>query len=149
MPRQRKVNGHVKSFTSLKLFKESERYYDFTEANYKNTMERGEAWGSGRELIGYTRGRLKPEGNLKFHIDEWAKFRDSLGPGYMDKVFPLTVIHSEPGDETIHTDELEGCRIGEVDKQNSEGTDPTMVTVPIAFTRLTEDGIPAIMEDDD
>lgn len=146
-----KVNGHYKSFAGIKLYKEAEKYSAVTEANYKTSIERGEAWGTGRKILGYTAGNVKFEGNFKFHSNEWVRWRDSIAPdgGWLDVPHNVTIVHKSKGDPIVHKDELVRLWITEVDHPNAQGTVPTMVNVTFVLEDMLEDGKSAIAEEEE
>lgn len=134
------VNGYRYSWGSISITRGGAGVFGFTEINYTQSAERGEVRGHGRFKLGVTKGNVNQEGSLKLSYADWIEFRAGLGPAPLDAVFDLAVTREEDPGDGLTTDELRGCRIKSVEKGDSNGTDGSMVTLPLDIMQIVEDG---------
>jgi len=116
------INGHRYSYASIELDRNGKKFYGHKEISYSQDLEPGEVRGAHAQLLGRTKGELKAEGSLTTYLEEWQELLDSLGDGYMEQAFDITVSYAEDGRPTV-TDKLRGCRIKKVEESHSQGTD--------------------------
>jgi len=118
---------------------------EISEINYSHNVEVGELRANVPWAIATTRGEYKAE--LSFTISKqghiWliTKLEElAAGAGYMDYEFPMQVIYSRTGMQTIK-DSLFDCRLIGDDSSNSRGTDPTMVACTLFTKAIYPNGV--------
>lgn len=124
------INGHRYSYASIELDVEGKRFYGHKEISYSQELEPGEVRGAHSQILGRTKGELKPEASLTTYEEEWKEILDALGDGYMEKSLNVTVSYAESGRPTI-TDKLIGVRIKKVEKSHSQGGDALEVKLDL------------------
>jgi hypothetical protein len=136
------INGVKYDFSSIEIDMGSDGgiVTGISEISYSHGLEPGEARGTHPQILARTRGTYSAEGSITMYKAEYATWIASMGDGYQEKSFDITVVYSEPdGDGTV-TDVLYGCRMGVTENSASSGTDPLSVTVPIMPAYIVENG---------
>lgn len=133
------INGFVYSFASIELTAGAlPLANNIKSITYPVESEFGIATARGGEPIGYTRGFPKPgDGTIVMLKAYGEAFMESLGDGYMSKIWAATINHRETG-QTMITDTLSACRIMRVTPQiNSDtSTDPQLLEFAIKILRV-------------
>ncbi len=83
------------------------------------------------------------EGSLEMSNTEWQQLRRLLGPGYLERRFPITVARAEGGN--FETDSLVSVKITKVGKGSSEGGEVAMTKLSLHIMEVVEDGVPAVI----
>lgn len=139
------INGHRYSWASVEIKIGGTRFVGIKEVSYSQELEPGEVRGAHPQLIGRTRGTLKPEASLTLFEEEWNTLLETLGDGYYEKSFDVVVSYSESDPllgviaGTI-TDTIRGCRIKKVEKSRSEGNDGLEVKLDLSVLWIEFNG---------
>lgn len=134
-----KVNGHRHDFSSVsidllgKLSGVKEIKYGNEKAGTID-YELGSAEPSQR-----TRGELKPSASMTMYRGEYDKLLVRLGPGYLEKVFNITVSWSDPGTITF-SDRIIGVKITKDEMGVSTGGDGAEVSIDLQPMRVLPHG---------
>ncbi len=116
------------------------RFKGFKAVNYKTQLQPGQVRGTAARKLGRTMGEATEDGSLELYMAEWDELRAALGNGYMRKVFNISVTYGADGMPAT-TDTLEGCRITEVDKSHSQGSDGLVVKLSLDIMKILENGL--------
>lgn len=116
------VNGRRYSFASIEITANGKTYLGMKEVSYTDTCEPGEIRGTGQQLLGRTAGDYACEASMTPYREEADDLIESLGDGWMLKVFDVVVNYSEEG-APMKTDRIVGCRIKSSENNHSQGTD--------------------------
>lgn len=118
------INGFRHSGNSIEVDLGGSRFRGFKTIDYDRTRSRSTVWGNHPDPIGKTRGKNEYKASCELYLAEWHAWITSLGTGYGDKAFTVTVTYVEGGFDTI-TDILSGCTIDSVaGSHSSDSTDP-------------------------
>ena len=139
------INGHRYSFASIEVSVGGRRIVGFREISYRVRREIGEVRGVHPEPLGYTRGEITYEATLVAYAEEAEELVRALGPGYMEQPFDITVTYAEEGQRTV-TDQLLGCRITQIERDHSRGTDPLEVRFELKPARIRYWGLDPIRQ---
>jgi hypothetical protein len=134
------VLGHYFSFASIEARVGIQVYWGFTAINYTTSMEVADVYGTRPQKLGTTRGKQNAEGSAEMYIQDWEILRASLGVfgvGYGEVRFPITVSYGEIG-LPVKTDVLEGVRVVSTEYSNSEGNEPSKVSLTLNIMRILE-----------
>lgn len=135
------INGTKHQFASINVSIDGVEFNEFTKIDYKDNVERSRVEGNSRETLGFTKGGYKAEGSFSLILREFQNFIAFLGPGYYDVVFDITVSYDDDDGGGMITDEIIGCRIKEISKSGSKGTDALEVEVSLDVTKLRLGGL--------
>lgn len=133
------INGQRCDFSSIETDVNGVVQSGYKEISYSHKLDPGKLRGTSPEVLGRTTGEYSAEGSLTLYLAEWEQLRESLAPGYMVTSFDTTVAYNASG-EPLQVDELIGCRITNVEKQHSQGTDPLTVKLTLDILKVIEDG---------
>ncbi len=136
--------GFRHSWAGIKIKNGPTDLFGFRKISYKMAREESLVYGHGVQPLGRTRGKHSNEASISFLLQEWEEFKTGLGAGFMDKTFDLTVLREELGNDKIFSDSLISCRITDVSKDDSEGTDASEVEVTLSVLRIVDDETLAI-----
>ncbi len=106
--------------------------------------------GTSRVPRGRTFGKILPgDVSIQLYQSGWEDMRTLLGPGYMQRIFPIVVtrqtdVQGVPG--PTHTDILKDCQIKNVEHSTSEGGDATVTTITLSCMLILEDGVPPTLD---
>lgn len=143
------VNGERHDFAQIEVTIETpngpKRFKGFKSVNYKIALQPGQVRGTGARKLGRTLGEATEDGSLELYSAEWDELRAALGNGYMRKAFNASVTYGADG-LPVNTDQLEGCRITEVSKDNSQGSDGLTVKLTLDIMKILEGGLDPIGE---
>jgi hypothetical protein len=138
------VNGERHEFAAIEVEIDTpdgpKRFKGFKAVNYSMALEPGQIRGTSARKLGRTRGEATEEGSLEMYLAEWNELRDSLGDGYMRKVFDVSVTYGADG-VLASTDRLVGCRIKKVDKSHSQGADGLVAKLDLDVMKILENGL--------
>lgn len=143
-PKYPLVNGVRYSFASIELDVAGKIILGAKEIAYTETLEPGEIRGTSVQLLGRTAGDYGVESSMTLYREEFDDLLDTLGEGYLRKVFDVKVTYADEGAPT-KTDRIVGCRIKSVEQSNSQGTDGLEVQIELHVMYLVRDeraGIP-------
>ena len=143
-----KVNGAIYSWASIEAKVDGEVVRGITAVNFSETVERTKAYGSGssRGPRGRTRGKYDCEGSLTMHVDSLHELIQRLaqqapdGRSYGRVPFTVVIYYDEEGLGGV-TIELEECLIAGATSAESEGTDASVVEVPLSVMRFLRNGL--------
>ena len=133
------INGIYPDHASIELKLKGTHCIATKEIQYDDTLEPGEVRGTHAQMLGRTLGEYKTSGSLTIFAPEWERLKQSLGNGFMTKVFDIVVNYRPPG-QSMTTDTLIGCRIKKVEKSSSSGTDPIAVKLELHIMRINWNG---------
>lgn len=106
--------------------------------------------GTSRVPKARTFGKILPgDVSLQLYQGDWEDLRVLLGPGYMQRTFPIVItrqtdIQGVPG--IVHTDILKDCQIKNVEHSTSEGGEAQITTVTLSCMLVLEDGVPPTLD---
>jgi hypothetical protein len=133
------INGYAYSFASVELSFGGIKFRGFKEIKYSHKVDIGKIRGNHPQVLARTRGDYDAEGSVVLWQHEWDYLRNQIGSGYLEAVFPISVVYSEVGTGTT-SDLLHGCRFLSVEKGASQGADGNEVSVGIDIMKLIEGG---------
>lgn len=135
-----KINGHLYSFASAEANVNGTIITGFTEISYTQTLEPGIFRGTRSEKLGRTRGEHNVEGSFSMYKEDYNDLIATLGNGYMEATFPITVNYSEINSPIV-TDVLTACRITSEEDSHSQGTDALVIAVDLDILYMTRNGL--------
>jgi glutathionyl-hydroquinone reductase len=108
-----------------------------TKIEYKQTQDKKNNWGFGRDVIGRGYGNIDYSGSIEVYIEEWNKFINSVSTGNPLDIAPfdITVQYRTKG-AVVTKDILYGCEFLENPFTSNQGDTSIKVTVPIIFNGL-------------
>ncbi|MGK3995096.1 hypothetical protein [Sorangium sp. So ce1024] len=139
------INGHAASWADIGLqvggvnLPASVALRGFKAINYKTTVERTPIYGSGREVIGWTRGTVSHESSVTWIWETYDELIQQLGEGFMDKGMVLTVSF-RLGTNVIRTVQITVAGMRETGGDFSQGSDGLESPMPFDTTRILYDG---------
>src|SRR4051812_25063026 len=134
------INGVRYSFSSIELALDGATMIGFKELSYKAALDPGEVRGAAAQLIGRTRGQFSADGALTLYRQEFDELVARLGPGFMERSFPIAAMYADEGQPTV-CDQLIGCRIKNVDKSSSEGSEALTVKLDLHIMLIRFNGV--------
>jgi hypothetical protein len=109
--------------------------------SYEHGMEVEKNFGASREALNRTEGVYSAEdGELTLLESDYRLLIQKFGPGYMRKVFQISVSYSHANEPTI-TDELIDCRIIGDAHDKQQGPDGLEVSLTISIMKIKASGI--------
>lgn len=138
------VNGTRHSWAQIETKVQGVLIVGFQEINYNDKLTPEKEYGQASEPIGRTQGEYLAEGSMTLLLAEFNVLIQTLGPGYKQKVFPITVSYSADGLETI-VDQLIGCRITEVDASNAKGPGGTVRKCTLDLMKVLWNGLDSLI----
>jgi hypothetical protein len=130
MATEQTINGNRYSFASIEAAINGRRFKAFTEINYSDSLEVGDARGTSSIALGETDGDYSTEGSFTMLRREFDQMVAELGDGYGMTRFPMTVVYANRGEPTV-TDRLPAVRITGVENGHSQGNEPLTVQCTI------------------
>ena len=137
------VNGVRYDFSSIDINVEGAIFKGYTAVSYSHKLEPGKLRGTSPQVLGRTTGEYDCEGSVTLALEEWTELRAALGNGFMAKVFGIVVTYGNDA-QPVTSDELVGCRIKNVEKDHSQGTDALAVKLDLDIMYIVEDGYTAV-----
>lgn len=134
------VNGHRFSYASIAARFNDQDYIGFKSINYKTTLKPGVIRGTSPYKLGRTRGNVEHTCSVEIYKEEWDNLKESLGDGFMEKVWSITVAYAEDGSPTIQ-DDIQDVRITDVDDSHAEGTDGLTVKLELDPMNILYNGV--------
>lgn len=134
------INGLRHSFSSIELKINGQIFVGFKSINYNRTRSRSMAYGNSPDPLGKTRGTNEYKADCELLLAEFHVFMSSLGAGYGDKAFDISVTYTENGFDTI-SDVIRGCTIDTTDSSNSQGTDPSVRKIELNPIKILFNGV--------
>ena len=135
MPSTTKINGVVHSWQTIESTIAGLSFENLTELNYKSSLDPGMRRSRTGKVSGWTHGDEDHEGDMSLPKEDSAELIGSLGDGFGLQFFGITVSYSD-GVGPIITDTLVGCRIIDVDAQNAQGNEQTIVKHGLKITDI-------------
>jgi hypothetical protein len=140
------VNGHRYSYASIEIRILDKIFFGFHAINYTNALSVGELYANAPHKIGRTRGRYEPTASAEMYRLEYENLKLQLaqlngGQGYQEVPFDIIVAYAEQPSQPVVTDTIIGCRIVSSEFSNTEGTDPSMVSLELNVMAIKEAGI--------
>ncbi len=139
------INGRAYSHNSSTIQMAGVPFSAIKSIDYSHGVE-GSAFvhGTSKKPLARTLGTYKPgDVSVEMAEQEWTQLKLLLGPGFMERSFPITVARQEL--LSFETDVLVSCRIKNVAKSSAEGGEATMAKLTIECMEVIENGIPAIL----
>ncbi len=140
------VNGVPYSFSSLgiaagPIMGGARQYYEAQAISYKHGMERGELRGNSQGLLGVTNGQYKPEASMEFGLDAAFSFKRSLGDGWMNVPFHVTLTFGSDDGTRMHIVNFD-AKLKEDSVDGSKGVEPMTGKMPMqVLGTINEDGM--------
>ncbi len=138
------VNGTRHSWAQIEAKANGALIVGFQEINYNDKLTPEKQYGTAPEPIGRTLGEYDAEGSCTLLLAEFNVLITALGPGFKQKVFPITVSYSADGLETI-VDQLIGVRIAEVDASNAKGPGGTVRKLTLNLMKILWNGLDSLV----
>lgn len=140
-----KINGHRYSFSSIEIdLGDAGVVSGVVDISYDHGLEPTHVRANGSvQEIGRTRGEYSATGKMTLLKEDANLLRSKLGPGYMEKIFSVTVSYAETGHETT-TDVLSGVRIKKEAESHSQGGDALKTEFELSVMALRMGGIDPI-----
>lgn len=146
LPPDLDLNGAIFSHASVDARLNAVRMKACKELNYKTSVERGEARGTAREVLGYTIGDVKYEAGATFLSAWWDGYKsDCRAKGFapMDRPGRFAITVTEPGKASKKI-EVIFAGINEADASSASGPEAHEVKVTFAVLVILEDGKPMV-----
>lgn len=139
------INGMRYDFSSIELNILGIPFTLVTEINYSDSLEPGTLRGTSPKKLGRTRGEYDAEGSITIYKADYNQLTTlllplALGGGFMEAPFLITVMYQEVRSEGLITDTLRGCRIVSNDSSNSQGGDPSMMSIDLNIMEILWNG---------
>lgn len=132
------INGVRFDFSSVEIGLPRGVFSGIRSISYKHTLSPGMMRGTRAQVGGLTRGKYDADGSIEFYKSEYQDFITLLGPGYMEKFFPVVVNYSELPSLQLVTDVLNGVRLTSAENSHSEGEDALVVKCDLIIMQLLE-----------
>ena len=142
MPRTIKINGVVHSWQTIESTIAGFSFENLQELNYKSSLDPGIRRNRAGKVSGWTHGDEDHEGDLTLPKEDSAELIQGLGDGFGLQFFTISVSYSD-GVGPVITDTLVGVRLVDVDAQNAQGNEQTVVKHGLKITDIywgTPDG---------
>lgn len=149
MADQKRINGNVLSWGSIKVKLNNETFYGFTSLSYGVKRERNYLWGMGVSQAprGRTRGKYSVEPvKLKGPKSTVEALRQSLallsvdGISYGDVEFEIVALYIERDEPEILV-EIQDCVIVAESSSEEENPDPLQEEIEISCMRIFKNGL--------
>ncbi len=148
MSDQKRINGNIVSWASIKITLGGEQFYGFVGVTYGDKRDRVHVYGMGKhhKPRARTRGKYSTDPvKLKGPKSTMQALRDQLaalsanGLSYGDVEFPISVQYLETGDTEMYV-EIERCvYVGESSSED-ESPDPLMEEIEIDCMGIRRNG---------
>ena len=138
------VNGTRHSWAQIETKVNGVLIVGFQDINYNDKLESEKEYGQAPEPIGRTLGEYLAEGSMTLLLAEFNVLIQTLGPGFKQKVFPITVSYSADGLETI-VDQIIGCRITTVDASNAKGPGASVRKCGLDVMKILWNGLDSLI----
>lgn len=126
------INGHRYSFASIEATFNGQKFLGFTEIAYKASLKPTVVYGAAPHPLGRTRGKVENTWSAKIYRIEFELLKATLGflgVGFGENAFDIVVQFAELPTQPVTTDTIFGARIEEADLTNSDGTEPSIVSL--------------------
>lgn len=130
-------------FSSIRLDIRGVYFPFFTEIEYTDTTDPGEARGASPFPMGTTLGEYKANGSITVHLRRREEFFNIIDPtniGYQSVFFPMQAQYQEYGWDQVITDEVQGCRIIGLGTTHSAGNGVLVSKHPMYVTLVKPNG---------
>lgn len=134
------LNGVFHDHTSLQIFIDTEETVDIPELNYSDNLDPGEMMGTRSQVLGFTRGPYKAEGDVTFSRRRHTYLVNKWGDGFMEKDFEIVVCYRNDDLKGLITDTIAGCRFKKNAIGSSEGNDPLKVKIDLRVAYILHNG---------
>jgi hypothetical protein len=141
------IDGHAHDFSSVEIAVSTDEgapriFNGISEVTYNQSLEPGVVRGTSSQPLAFTKGVLAPgEGSLVMPKEDAQDLRDTLGDGYMEVQFSITISYGALNRPTI-TDILRGVRITDDESTGSgDSEDPISDTLSIKYLTGSRGGI--------
>lgn len=129
------INGYEYDFSTVRLSINAVNYADIQDIKYSEKQERQPLYGSGPEIIGFTRGQYSADGSFTLTRKGFEKLIAQI-PEMMDYEFVISVVYQNPG-EMIINETITGVRITSIDRDNAVGNDATKVALNFVAKKVS------------
>jgi hypothetical protein len=116
------INGSMFSYSSIELNMNGTIFRGFKSIDYSRKRDRPPQYGNSPDPLGKPVGKNSYEATGEIYVAEFRNFVQSLGPGYGDVYFQVTVTYQQNGFTTVQ-DVILGCTLDEMSASFTEGTD--------------------------
>lgn len=140
-----KINGHTYDYSSVEIDIGGTVFTAITSINYSGERSIGNHRGTGSKKRARTRGTYDSSGSITMMREDYYELIASLGDGYMEKSFDVTVLFSETGMPTNNV-KLIGCVMTTDSDDNAEGEDPLQTSFDIDIMEMTRNGLRPVLK---
>lgn len=149
MADQKRINGNLISWGSIKVKVDGETFYGFTSLSYEEKRERGFGWGMGRHHAPrgrsagkYTPGPVKLGGpkSTMFALRKQLATKATDGVSYGNVEFEIVAQYIESNEDPI-TVEINQCVVVGKTVSEEESIDPMKEEIEISCMRIRENGL--------
>ena len=137
------VNGCRHSFASIEVQVNAILYLGVREIQYGDALEVADVRGASPQILGRTRGQLKATASMTMYLSEWEDMKSKLGEGFGEVSFDIQVTFRDEGDNMV-TDKIIGCRVTNVQRNQSSGNEPITVQLTLHVMRIEHNGLSMI-----
>ena len=116
------INGSMFSYSSIELNMNGTIFRGFKSIDYSRKRDRPAQYGNSPDPLGKPVGKNSYEATGEIYVAEFRNFVQSLGAGYGDVYFQVTVTYQQNGFDTVQ-DVIDGCTLDEMSASFTEGTD--------------------------
>lgn len=115
------VNGKQYDWEDISILGPQGVMANITDISYNDGQSISARYGKGAVPTGYGRQNYEASGSMTIDLEEWERFKRTLGRTVYDHVpFNITVSYAMDGASTI-TDKLKSVKITKVSTSNSQG----------------------------
>ena len=141
------INGKWFAFQSVEMDVNGTILRGYKDISFETSGEFGNVYGTHPQRLGQTRGQIECTASLTMYLPEWNQLLAALGNGYMETVFPISIVFSETeGPVDVHRVKLVGCRIKSVSHSVSQGADAAEVAIELDVFEIIEEGYTPFVE---
>lgn len=139
--------GRGYEFSKAEIDAGGKLYTGISNVQHNQPIEEGVSFGASPVPQRRTTGQLQiGQGNLEWSdLGEAQEFIESLGDGWQEKEFKITVTYTCPGRPTIRRT-LFQCRLLDVSEDHSAGPDVLGDSMPFSFMRRELNGKRALLD---
>jgi hypothetical protein len=139
------IQGRFPSWGSLTAKVDKQIHTGFTSIKWDQSLTPTKVYAQGVRAKGGTRGKHECSGSLEMLLPAWQALRQGLAAKHPNRSyglveFEINVAWRETDADPVQTANLHRVRVQKVSYDNSEGPDPTKVTLELFVLSVDEDG---------
>lgn len=140
------INKYQSDYSCIELSINGVVFAGVQSIEYTESVSRTPVYGTGPEVLGFTRGQYAVTGSLELLKSEYDKLTDTV-KNIFDANFTAVVTYSNPG-ERIRVDEIQGIKLNEKACSHSAGSDALVVSMSFDAVKVKSDGKDPLSSDD-